>query len=61
MTSVCRYLELGLEVGDDGRRNETADAAAVDAQDCDELPRTRRWLRHRLRVGNVGRAIARHG
>ena len=54
---AVQLLELRLEVCDDGRRDEAADAAAIDAQNRDELP-CRRWrLRH---GGAVGRAVALH-
>jgi hypothetical protein len=52
---AVQLLELGLEVRNDGRRDKAADAAAIDAQDRDELPCRRRRLRH---GGAVGRASA---
>ena len=52
------YLELGLEAGDDGGRDEPPDAAAVDAEHGDEPPLGRRWLRH---LGGGVRAVAGHG
>ena len=54
---AVQLLELGLEVCNDGRRDEAADAAAIDAQNRDELPCGRRRLRH---GGAVGRAVAPH-
>lgn len=61
MVVLNTCLQLGLKEGDDGRRDEAADPAAVDAQNGDEFPRRRRRLWHRL-VGSGGRAaVAVHG
>jgi len=54
MLPPITYLELGLKAGDDGGRDEAADAAAVDAQHGDQPPLRRRRGQHR-------RAIAVHG